>query len=100
MAQGDFALMGQGRLSLTYLGTDPDLAFGDLIVTSGLGGYYPAQLVIGSVEEVRSSDDGLDQVAVVRPAAELEDLEQVFVITSFDIVDSQVYIVYEDDLAE
>ena len=100
VAQGDFALMGQGRLSLTYLGTDPDLAFGDLIVTSGLGGYYPAQLVIGSVEEVRSSDDGLDQVAVVRPAAELEDLEQVFVITSFDIVDSQVYIVYEDDLAE
>ena len=56
--------------------------------------------MIGSVEEVRSSDDGLDQVAVVRPAAELEDLEQVFVITSFDIVDSQVYIVYEDDLAE
>ena len=100
VAQGDFAPMGQGRLSLTYLGTDPDLAFGDLIVTSGLGGYYPAQLVIGSVEEVRSSDDGLDQVAVVRPAAELEDLEQVFVITSFDIVDSQVYIVYEDDLAE
>lgn len=87
VAQGDFALMGEGRLTLAYLGTNPDLVSGDLIVTSGLGGYYPGQIVIGSVEEVRVSDDGLDQIAVVRPAAELEELTQVFVVTNFDIVD-------------
>lgn len=100
LAQGDFSLMGENRLSLAYLGTDPDLASGDLVVTSGLGDYYPAQLVIGYVEEVRSSDDGLDQLAVVRPAADLEDLTQVFVITSFDILDSQVFVVSESDLSE
>lgn len=100
LAQGDFALMGENRLSLAYLGTDPDLASGDLVVTSGLEGYYPAQLVIGYVEEVRSSDDGLDQLAVVRPAAELDSLTQVFVITRFDILDSQVGTVSESDLAE
>ena len=87
LAQGDFALMGEGRLSLTYLGTETDLVSGDLIVTSGLGGYYPSQVVIGYVEEVRASDDGLDQIAVVRPAAEMEGLTQVFVITDFDITD-------------
>lgn len=87
VAQGDFSLMGEGRLTLSYLGTNPDLVSGDLIVTSGLGDYYPAQIVIGSVEEVRASDDGLDQIAVVCPAAELEDLTQVFIVTSFDIVD-------------
>ena len=86
VAQGDFALMSEGRLTLAYLGTDPELVSNDLIVTSGLGGYYPGEVVIGYVEEVRASDDGLDQIAVVRPAAELEDMTQVFIVTSFDIV--------------
>ena len=52
VAQGDFSLMREGRLTLTYLGTDPDLVSGDLIVTSGLRDYYPSQLVIGYVEEI------------------------------------------------
>lgn len=55
IAQGDFALMGEGRLKLGYLGADPDVVTGDLIVTSGLGNYFPSQLVIGYVEEVGTS---------------------------------------------
>lgn len=87
VAEGDFALMGEGRLALTYLGTDPDVVAGDLIVTSGLAGYYPPQLVIGYVEEVRAGDNGLAQYAVIAPQADLSSLTQVFVVTSFDIVD-------------
>lgn len=87
VAQGDFALMSEGRLALNYLGTEPDVVSGDLVVTSGLAGYYPSQLVIGYVEEVRSSDNGLSQYAVLRPEAELSGLTQVFIVTSFDIVD-------------
>lgn len=87
MAQGDFALMSQERLSLTYLGTEPDVVAGDLIVTSGLGGYYPSQLVIGYVEEVRTSENGMSQYAVLRPEMELDGLVQVYVVTSFDIVE-------------
>ncbi len=87
VAQGDFALMGQGMLRLAYLGGDADVAAGDLIVTSGLGGYYPSQLTIGYVEELRSGEDGLTQYAVVAPSTRLEDLTQVFIITDFDIVE-------------
>ena len=87
VAQGDFALMGEGRLQLGYLGAQPDVMAGDLIVTSGLGGYYPSQLVIGYVEEVGTGDDGLAQYAVIRPQAALDDLTQVFIITDFEIVD-------------
>ena len=87
LAQGDFALMGEGQLTLSYLGTDPDVVSGDLIVTSGLGDYYPSNLVIGHVDEVRTSDNGLAQYAVITPDAALDDLVQVFIITSFDIVD-------------
>jgi len=87
VAQGDFALMGEGRLQLEYLGAQPDVMAGDLIVTSGLGGYYPSQLVIGYVEEVGTGDNGLAQYAIIRPQAELEDLTQLFIITDFEIVD-------------
>ena len=87
VAQGDFSLMGDGRLKLGYLGTDPDVMTGDLVVTSGLGGYYPAQLVIGYVEEVGTDDNGLAQYALIRPEARLDTLKQVFIITDFTIVD-------------
>ena len=87
VAQGDFALMGEGRLQLSYLGAQPAVMPGDLIVPSGLGGYYPSQLVIGYVEEVGTGDDGLSQQAVIRPQANLEHLEEIFVVTAFEIVD-------------
>ena len=87
LAQGDFSLMSEGRMALTYLGAEPDVVAGDLVVTSGLGGYYPSQVVIGYVEEVRTGDDGLAQYAVLRPEMTLEDLTEIYVVTSFDIVE-------------
>lgn len=87
VAEGDFALMRENQLKLNYLGAETDLVSGDLIQTSGLGGYYPSQIVIGYVEEVLTSEDGLSQYAVVNPRAEIAQLTQVFIVTAFDIVD-------------
>ena len=39
--EGDFALMGEGKLKLTYLPENSELMSGDLITTSGRGGVYP-----------------------------------------------------------
>lgn len=86
VAQGDFVLMNENRLSLTYLPADCELLVGDLVVTSGLGGYYPADLVIGRVESLQLDDSGSTRFAVVEPSARLDDLKQVFIIKSFDIV--------------
>ena len=88
LAQGDFALMGQGLLELSYLPNEgSQLLPGDLVLSSGLGGHYPADLTIGSVREVRTDDSGAASYAVVQPAAELETLTQVFVVKDFEIVD-------------
>lgn len=88
LAQGDFALMGQGLLELSYLPNEgSQLLPGDLVLSSGLGGYYPADLTIGSVREVRTDDSGAASYAVVQPAADLETLTQVFVVKDFEIVD-------------
>jgi len=87
VAEGDFALMGEDRLKLSYLPVDTALLVGDYIVTSGLGGYYPSNLVIGTVESVEADDNGLAQYAVLAPMLDFDDLTEVFVIKAFDIVE-------------
>lgn len=52
----------------------------DPVYTSGLGGVFPAGLLVGFVEEVDLDESGLYQVAQVRPRASLGDLGVVFVI--------------------
>ena len=66
---------------------DSTLLNGDLVVTSGVGGYYPTGLVIGSVEEVKLDDSGLTQYAVIAPMVDFDELSQVFIIKDFDIVE-------------
>lgn len=87
VAEGDFSLMGKSRLRLDYLPAGTQLLNGDLVVTSGLGGYYPSGLVIGTVEEVQTDDSGATAYAVLLPSADFSALSQVFIIKSFDIVD-------------
>ena len=82
LAQGNFSLMGENRLRLVP--ADAQLLGGDLVVTSGLGGYYPAGLVIGSVEEVQTDSSGAASYAVLIPAVDFSALEEVFIIRSFD----------------
>ena len=84
LAQGNFCLMGEKRLRLEYLPADCSLLGGDLVVTSGLGGFYPAGLVIGSVAEVQVDDSGATSYAVLAPAVDFDELTEVFVIRSFD----------------
>lgn len=85
--EGDFALMGEGKLKLSYLPETSELIAGDLVTTSGRGGVYPSGLVAGHVEEVHTEASGMTRYAVVQPEADLDNLKQVFVIKSFEIVE-------------
>lgn len=91
IAEGDFALMEQGRLKLSFLPQGEQLLSGDTILTSGLqsGGTaeYPAGLVIGYVKAVRSDESGMSDYAILTPATRLDELEQVFVIKSFEMTE-------------
>lgn len=85
--EGDFDLMGQGKLKLSYLPETSELMAGDQVLTSGLSGMYPSGLVVGSIEEVRTDASGMNRYAGIVPETELNNLEQVFVVTSFDVVE-------------
>ena len=87
IAEGDFTLMQENRLKVTYLPADTALLVGDYIMTSGLGGYYPSNITIGIVESVQTGDNGVAQYAVLAPLVDFNDLTEVFVIKGFEIVE-------------
>ena len=86
VAEGNFSLMESGLLTLKYLPAECQLLSGDLIVTSGLGGFYPSGLVIGVVEEVLVDDSGAASYAVLAPAVDFDALTEVFIVKEFDII--------------
>ena len=60
-----------------------DLADNDLILTSGLGGGYPPDQIIGQVVTLRSLEFELFQKATVQPAVDFSRLDIILVITNF-----------------
>ena len=87
VASGDFREMANGRLTAQYIDPNSSIMVGDLIVSSGLGGYYPSGLLIGTVESLQSDPSGLSLTAVLLPAAETDTLTQLFVIRDFSVTD-------------
>ena len=84
--EGDFALMSQGKLKLSYLPDGAQLVAGDEVLTSGRGDIYPSGLVVGRVEGLFTDPSGMTRYAVIMPDVTLDSLIEVFVIKEFDIV--------------
>lgn len=73
-----------GGLLLTQVPLDTALNVGDIVLTSGLGGNLPRNLIVGQVTSVTKRDIDLFQSAALRPATEFNRLELVLVITNFE----------------
>ncbi len=88
-AETDAVLFGSvtGDLSLDMISQDAAVQPGDLILTSGLGGGYPSDLIVGQVVTIRQLEFELFQQATVQPAVDFARLEIVLVITNFRPVD-------------
>jgi len=76
-----------GDLSLDMIPQEASVQIGDLVLTSGLGGNYPADIVIGQVTNLRSQDTDLFQRASVQPAVDFTQMPIVLIITNFRPVD-------------
>jgi len=72
-----------GEIELDMVSKNATLQPGELILTSGLGGKYPANIVIGQVVTIRSEAYSLFQSASVQPAVDFSQLEIVLIIINF-----------------
>jgi rod shape-determining protein MreC len=88
-AEVDATLGGSitGDLALDLIPQDTNLLSGDLVLTSGLGGGYPPNLIVGQIGNVRTNDVDLFQQATVQPVVDFNRLQIVLIITNFEPVD-------------
>lgn len=88
-SRADGTVQGQLTTDLTikWIKQDVPVSENELVMTSGLGGYLPPDLVIGRVIRVEQSASQLFQEARVRPAVDFGRLEIVLVITGFEPAD-------------
>jgi rod shape-determining protein MreC len=76
-----------GEVSVEMIPQDATVFPGDIILTSGLGGNYPANIVVGQVINVRKIETDLFQTATVQPIVDLSQVKAVLVITNFQPAD-------------
>ncbi|MEO6953156.1 MAG: rod shape-determining protein MreC [Polyangia bacterium] len=68
------------RARIEYLSKKDEVAVGDEVVTSGIGGPFPRDLPIGKIVSVGKSEVGLYQEAELEPAVDYGRLENVLVL--------------------
>ena len=78
---GNAAWAVQGNCALENLPRDTLALVGDEIVTSGLGGEFPANIRVGAILELVPEESGTSTIAVIEPGADINKLTHVFVIT-------------------
>lgn len=81
VVSGDAVLAEDKNARLEYMSNDKNLIKGDILVTSGLGGIYPPDLIIGKVTEIVSDSAGNLDYGVVEPSVDFSSLYEVIVIT-------------------
>lgn len=79
-ARGLISGKNSSTCRLRYLERADDVAVGDMIVTSGLQGYFPKGFPIGRLTSVRKTDYGISQEAEVSPVVNPSNLEELFVV--------------------
>lgn len=86
-SRADGVVEGQltGHLRIKWIEQDIPISENELVMTSGLGGYVPPDLIIGRVVQVKQSTSELFQEAQVRPAVNFDRLEIVLVITDREL---------------
>jgi rod shape-determining protein MreC len=80
-----------GSLTIDWIDLKHQLQVGEVVLTSGLGGRFPQDLVIGRVIEVDRREAELFQRAIVQPAVDFDSLEVLFVVTDFEPVDTEIF---------
>ncbi len=75
-----------GDVTLEMLSQNSEITPGDILMTSGLGGNYPGDVIVGQVAEINTTENQLFQTALVQPVVDFSALRAVLVITNFNTI--------------
>ena len=84
MVKGGYSEGLSDKLRMNYLPSSATIHINDQVVTTG-STVYPRGLIVGKVVDAGFADTGVAKYAILEPAADIEALEQVFIITEFNV---------------
>ncbi len=84
MVQGGYSTGLDGLLRMNYLPSSAVIRNHDQVVTTG-STVYPRNLIIGHVVDAGFDDAGIAKFALLEPAVDIRSLEQVFIVTEYNI---------------
>lgn len=80
-----------GSMTMDWINQEAQIESGEVALTSGLGGKFPQDMVIGRIIEIDRQEAELFQKAIVQPAVNFDSLEIVFVVTDFRTIDTSIF---------
>ena len=83
MVQGAYTSDLAGKLRMDYIPTSAVIRNNDQVVTAG-STVYPRGLILGRIIDAGKNDTGVAKYAILEPEADIDSMEQVFVLTQFD----------------
>lgn len=86
---GSATLCAENKTMLTMIAEDNKIKTGDMIVTSGEGGVYPKNLIIGKVLELKFNSYDVTRYAVVEPYENISEITSAAIITGFNTGESK-----------
>lgn len=73
----------EGQCIFTNLSRTTETRKGDQIITTGLGGVFPPDVLVGVVQQVAPDASGKSSYAVVTPGGDVRTVKHVFIITDY-----------------
>ncbi len=78
------ALAQEGHCHMPGLSSSTAVTAGGIICTSGVGGIFPRDLIIGTIVDVVDGTVDISASAVIKPGVDFSLMTDVFIITSFN----------------
>ncbi len=78
-----------GEIMLEMVSQTISINSGEILLTSGLGGNYPTDILVGQVSEIEKTENNLFQSAIVQPVVDFNAMRAVLVITNFERINIQ-----------
>ena len=82
MVSGGYTSNHEDLLRMDYLPSSARIKNGDQVVTAG-STVYPRGLILGKIVDADFDDTGVAKFAMLVPAAEIDSMEQVFILTAY-----------------
>lgn len=81
---GDAKYAALGQCIMTNVPRETMATSGDLVATTGLGGIFPKDIIVGAIKELYPETSGNSLVAVIEPNEDVARVTMAFVVTNFN----------------